>query len=412
MVFRKILFWTHLVAGLLAGLAIAVMCFTGTMLAFEKQLLAHVEREVRFAAAPPAGTPRLTLDDLARRVREAHPEPRATALVVSPEPLATVAFSLGREATVYANPFTGEILPPKSAGLRAFFRCMEDWHRWLALSGDHRALGKTINGLCNAAFLLLSLTGLYLWMPRQWSWRSVRAVAFFNGSLSGKARDFNWHNTIGLWSAPLLIVLTLTALPISFRWANALVYQLTGEAPPARPGPSATGTAAGPSGPPVALPPPPDDARPLSRDAQFAIVQKNFPSWQQITLRLASPGTREDSARAPHDRDRPRSSTRGEERRRSPQPSTFVVKLPDAWPRTANVTVTLNPFTGEILRREAFADLGPGQRARAWSRFLHTGEALGIAGQILAALATLAGCFLVYTGFALAWRRFFRRASP
>jgi uncharacterized iron-regulated membrane protein len=40
-------------------------------------------------------------------------------------------------------------------------------------------------------------------------------------------------------------------------------------------------------------------------------------------------------------------------------------------------------------------------------RFLHTGEALGWPGKLLAALASLGGAFLVWTGFALAWRRFF-----
>ena len=39
-------------------------------------------------------------------------------------------------------------------------------------------------------------------------------------------------------------------------------------------------------------------------------------------------------------------------------------------------------------------------------RGLHTGEALGFAGQTVAGLASLGGCFLVWTGFAMAWRRF------
>jgi sulfite reductase (NADPH) flavoprotein alpha-component len=41
-----------------------------------------------------------------------------------------------------------------------------------------------------------------------------------------------------------------------------------------------------------------------------------------------------------------------------------------------------------------------------WVRGLHTGEALGFAGQTIAGLASLGGCFLVWTGFAMAWRRF------
>jgi uncharacterized iron-regulated membrane protein len=38
-------------------------------------------------------------------------------------------------------------------------------------------------------------------------------------------------------------------------------------------------------------------------------------------------------------------------------------------------------------------------------RALHTGEAFGFAGQTVAGLASLGGCFLVVTGLAMAWRR-------
>ena len=52
MTFRKILFWLHLIAGLIAGVLIAVMCFTGTVLAFEKELVAYAERDARRIAMP------------------------------------------------------------------------------------------------------------------------------------------------------------------------------------------------------------------------------------------------------------------------------------------------------------------------------------------------------------------------
>lgn len=50
-----------------------------------------------------------------------------------------------------------------------------------------------------------------------------------------------------------------------------------------------------------------------------------------------------------------------------------------------------------------------GRRLRMYSRYLHTGELFGLPGQVVAALSTLAAILLVWTGFALAWRRFFKR---
>ena len=55
----------------------------------------------------------------------------------------------------------------------------------------------------------------------------------FNRKATGKARDFNWHNVIGVWSAVPLFIVVVSALPISFPWANALVYRAVGEEPPA-----------------------------------------------------------------------------------------------------------------------------------------------------------------------------------
>jgi len=402
--FRSILFWVHLVAGLIAGLSIAIMCFTGTVLAFEKQIVSWSERDARRVPIPAADQTRLPLDTLLERVRARQPDARPASIIVSADPRDAVAISLGRDNTVFVNPYTGAVQKPASTAVHDFMHVMVDWHRFLALSGDSRPTGKLINGICNLAFFVLAVTGLYLWMPRNMSWRSVRALALFNWKLRGKARDFNWHNVIGLWSAPVLIVLTLSAVPISFLWGNNLVYRLVGEEPPAR-GPAAA-TAA------PELPPPPPDARPLSREAQFAAVQQQFPHWQQITLRLAAPG-RGPGGPAPQNQGQPPRAERGERPARSAaaQPLTFLVKLPSTWPRTASTTVTLNPFTGEFLRTETFADLSTGRQIRSWTRFLHTGEALGLGGQLIAGLASLGGCFLVYTGFALAWRRFFPRKT-
>jgi uncharacterized iron-regulated membrane protein len=67
----------------------------------------------------------------------------------------------------------------------------------------------------------------------------------------------------------------------------------------------------------------------------------------------------------------------------------------------------LDPYTAAVLKRESYADSSSARKFRSWTRFLHTGEALGFTGKLLAGLASLGGVFLVYTGFALSWRRFF-----
>ena len=48
--FRKIVFWTHLAMGLIAGLSIAIMCFTGVLLAFEHEIVEWAEHSGEDAA--------------------------------------------------------------------------------------------------------------------------------------------------------------------------------------------------------------------------------------------------------------------------------------------------------------------------------------------------------------------------
>jgi hypothetical protein len=75
--------------------------------------------------------------------------------------------------------------------------------------------------------------------------------------------------------------------------------------------------------------------------------------------------------------------------------------------------LTVNRQTGEIERWEPFSSLDRGRRVRSWLRFVHTGEYYGMLGQTVAGLASAGGALLVYTGLALALRRFlaWRRRS-
>ena len=399
MAVRKIIFWIHLIAGVVAGIVILIMSATGVALAFEKEVIAWAERDVR-RIAPPEGAKQLPLDELLAKVREQQPGIRPSGITVQADPTISVLVNVGRTNSFYINPYTAEVQPQGAKRTRAFMQTMIEWHRYLGRPENHRPLGKAITGACNAAFCFLGLSGLYLWWPRQWTRAALRAITLFNWQLSGKARDWNWHNVIGLWSAPVLIVLTATAMPISYRWATDVIYKITRTEPPAQSGPPG-------AAPSVEVPAPPTGAKPLSQQALLAAVQKEIPQWSQITLRLGGGG----GPRGGSATNAPRTETRNGEGR-APQPATFAVKQSSGAPRFATAQLTLNPFTGEVLRSEKYSDYNTGRKMRSWTRFLHTGEALGPVGQFVAGLASLGGVFLVYTGFALAVRRFLRRNQP
>ncbi|GAB1489645.1 hypothetical protein MASR2M8_20980 [Opitutaceae bacterium] len=396
MTLRKSIFWLHLAAGLVAGVVILIMSVTGVALAYEKEIVAWAERDAQRVTVP-AGATRLPVEELIAKARAAQPDAQPASVIIKADPEAAVALSMGRAGAIYVDPYTGDVRKPEPTAWRPFMSAMVSWHRYIALSGDNRALGKAITGACNAAFLVLGITGLYLWWPRTWSKRALAAITTMKFDLRGKARDFNWHNSIGLWSAIPIIIMTATALPISYQWAGNFLNKLNG--PSATP---AAGSGPGAATPAVTVPPPPAGAQRLGYQTLLSSVQQQMPDWKQITLNLGGAGTgggRGGAATQPGS-----GSQSG-----GFQPVTFSVREASTWPRTATTTLNLNPFTGETLRREGYDDLPLGRQIRAWTRFLHTGEALGPIGQGIAGLGSLGGVVLVWTGFSLSWRRFFGR---
>ena len=412
MSFRRFIFWLHLTAGILAGVVIFIMTASGMVLAFEKELVAWAERDVRYVTVP-ANAPRLNLDDLLKKLREAHPGGgRPSTIALDSDPNAAVVVSFGRTNIFYINPCTGAVREQSASSVREIMQKLLEWHRFLGGNTERRALGKAVTGACNAAFLFLAVSGLYMWWPRQWTKAALRAGGLMNFKLRGKARDWNWHNAVGFWCAPVLIVLTATALPISYRWASDLIYKVTGSAAPAQGG--------GPGGvPAVEVPAAPADGRPLGMAAMFLAAQKEFPQWRQIFYRggAAGRGGRREGPRsssAANTNSSPSNPDAGENREhRGQQPITLAIVEKGQWPLFAATQLTLDPFTGAVLRKESFSDYNLGRQVRSWTRFLHTGEALGIAGKALASIASAGSVLLIWTGFALAWRRFFsRKANP
>jgi len=388
---RKIFFWLHLAIGVTAGLVIAIMAFTGTTLAFEKELVAWGERDVR-RVVPPADAARLPLSEILRRACEAAPESKLSGASISADPAAAVPVTFGRDDLYFVNPYTGEVRQPASRRIRDFLQFTESVHRQLALTNDSRKpLGRAVTGACSAAFLFLATSGLFLWWPRQWSTQRLKATAVVNFGLAGRARDFNWHNAIGFWAAPFLILTTLCALPMSYRWASNLLYTATGNTPPV----------SGANSPAIAVPTPPPDATPLSQDALLAAAQREFPDWWYISFRFGG-GSGSGSARS-------KAAADGSSERRGPQAVSVMVQTPDQYPSFASTMLLLDPYTGAVLKREPFAEQNAGRKLRTWARFIHTGEAAGWPGKVLATLTSLGAVILVWTGSALAWRRFCRK---
>jgi uncharacterized iron-regulated membrane protein len=395
---RSLLFWLHLSCGVVAGAVILIMSVTGVLLTYQRQITAWAD--TRGYQIEPASQ-RLSTDAIVAKVAESRPDLSPTAVVVRSEPTAPASLTIGAGRQLFVDPYTGAVLGEGNGqGVRAFFRVMVEWHRYVAASGASRPLGRAVTGASNLAFLFIVLSGLFLWWPRSWKWSTVRGITWFKGGLRGKARDFNWHNTIGFWSAIPLAIIVAGGVVISYPWATALVYRAYGEAPPAPAGAAARGGGPGGGGAGAGargggpgagrlgvdagaradrLHPARPQSDGVSLDTMIVAASTQMPEWKTISVALPA-------SNAPR--------------------VVLTLDSGDGGQPQKRATLTLDRRTGETVRWEPFSSQSSGRRARTWLRFAHTGEVYGLPGQTFAGLVTAGSTVLVWTGLALALRRF------
>jgi uncharacterized iron-regulated membrane protein len=223
-------------------------------------------------------------------------------------------------------------------------------------------------------------------------------MLFRSRYINGWTRDFNWHHVFSVWMLVPLLLIAFSGVVMSYPWANSMVFAAFGESVPQRGGPPGMPPGGAP-GPGAAAGERPRGERPSGAErpdtaagqpgasyaALLAVAQTRFTDWARITLPLDASG--------------PNLRVSAELRSNAfPAPrQTLTLARADA------AVVELSP-----LPQPGVSTQSPAQRARTWLRFVHTGEQYGITGQTLALLASLAACFLVYTGLALAWRRLIR----
>lgn len=384
-ILRTVLFWSHLTAGVAAGAVILVMSLTGAVLALKPQILNWIERDVKYVAVQ--DQPKLSPQALLMAVKNARPDRRPASVTMNRDPETAATVNLGTAGNVYVDPYTGTILGSGSDRANRFFQSMTTWHRYMGATGESRPLGKSATGAGNLAFLVLAVTGLYIWWPRQLMLRHLWSNAWFRRTATGRARDFNWHNVIGFWCLPAIAIMTASGAVISYPWASSLVYRISGSPVPAVAG-RGVGAAGGEAANVSREGGSPGQGRgdvaasasvmPARLDEMWARAERQVPTWSLISMRLPS---RDGGAMS------------------------FTITDGARWNPFARSTLTLESASTELVTWQPYDASSRGQKARGWLRFAHTGELGGLPGQIVAGVGCLGGVMLTYTGLSLAFRR-------
>lgn len=363
---RKIVFWSHLVAGVAAGSVILFLAITGVLLTYEVQITRWAERGFDIATADTGADTGPGADQLARIALD-QTGGQASALVFERNARAPVVAVAGADK-VFLDPRDGAVLGQGPTATQAFFETVTHLHRWLSFSGRSET-GAAVTGAANLVFGFLLISGIWLWLPRVWKWGMLKTrILLRAGYPNAKARDFAWHHVFAFWAAVPLCLVISSGVVIAYPWASNLVFAAYGEQAPARLRPQ------GEAG-----------AGPLAVSQQGGLqqvlerAQGQDPDWTRITLTL------------------PKGAVAGDVR--------AMVDTGTGKQLARQETVVVSQDTGEVLAVSGLADRSPATRARMWFRFVHTGEVYGLVGQTIAGLASLAAIMMVYTGLALSYRR-------
>lgn len=379
---RRLLFWSHLIVASVFGLFIAFMAGTGCILSFQRLSFDWAERGVR--ALPGTAAHALPVEDLVRRAQMAEHTP-PPSITISSDPFSPVVFHTGRFTVLYMDPYNGAVLGHGAVGVRNFFATVEGLHRWFGAYGRLRDPARSAKAAINLGLLFLLLSGLVLWLPKKFTRKHLRPIVWPKRGLKGRAKNWNWHNSAGMWFALPLSIIVLTGVVLSYDWANNLLFRATGNHP-SRPDHKFNSSGA---------------TRVLRGSTPWqpliARAQMQVPGWRTITMDVP-----DDPHVAP-----------------AAAVVSFTIDLGNDGQVNKQSRLVLRQATGEVVEWAPFASENLGRRLRDLARWTHTGESAGIAGQFVALLTSLGALLLVWTGFSLALHRLFawrtrrkRAASP
>lgn len=218
--FKKWIGKLHLWLGLVSGALVVFLGITGCILAFEKEIRnltepwQFVEKQSR-PYLPPSQLKAIAAPYLGGK----------PVLGLEYAGLDKVAYAAYFDTIAYSivamNPYTGEVLKVKDM-TKDFFRIVLDGHFYLWL--PHH-IGRPIVSSATLVFLIMMISGIILWWPKNKAARKQR----FSIKWNAKWRRVNYdlHNVLGFYMSWIGIFLAITGLVWGFDWFADATYWAT-----------------------------------------------------------------------------------------------------------------------------------------------------------------------------------------
>ena len=384
--FRKIHLWLSVPFGIL----ITLICFSGAMLVYEKEITEWCRPDLYFVQTVKEVP--LPMEELMEAVAATLPEGTSiTGVTISPDAQRAYQVSLSqpRRASLYVDQYTGEV---KGGNVRLpFFDAMFRLHRWLMGSAQSASggmsVGKFLVGLSTLLLVIILLTGILMWLTNR---RKPLTKSLTISFTKGWPRF--WHDLHvagGIYATILLLAMSLTGLTWSFGWYRTGFYSLFGVEASSEGGHGHGGGSQGGQGENSRR----DRARGEGRQGRGGHRSHHSPyaHWQEVyeTLADSHPGYRQITLGA----------------------GTASVVPKGRNSLRAGDTFTFDTRSGKLIDSKSYADQPRSTKLHGWIYTWHVGSWGGSITRLLTFLSALIGATLPLTGYYLWIRRIFPLSS-
>lgn len=198
----------HVIAGLVCLPFIAILCITGSIYLFKSNVNNYLYHDARFVSAPENATPRLYSDQLnSVKALSDHRIMSVTLPSSSEQATAFRRHAKGHSQNmVYVNPYTNQV-----SGIyqqeQTFMYTARKLHGELLLGRP----GSLFVELVASWFIVLALTGIYIW----WPVKRFSLKGFFVVRRTQGRRTFwrDMHSVLAFWMSLLMLVILAGGMP-------------------------------------------------------------------------------------------------------------------------------------------------------------------------------------------------------
>ena len=384
--FRKIHLWLSVPFGIL----ISLICFSGAMLVYEKEITEWCRPDLYFVQTVKEAP--LPMEELMEAVAATLPEGTSiTGVTISPDAQRAYQVSLSqpRRASLYVDQYTGEV---KGGNVRLpFFDAMFRLHRWLMGSAQSASggmsVGKFLVGLSTLLLVIILLTGILMWLTNR---RKPLTKSITISFTKGWPRF--WHDLHvagGIYATVLLLAMSLTGLTWSFGWYRTGFYSLFGVEASSEGGHGHGGGSQGGQGENSRR----DRARGEGHQGRGGHRSHHSPyaHWQEVyeTLADSHPGYRQITLGA----------------------GTASVVPKGRNSLRAGDTFTFDTRSGKLTDSKPYVDQPRSTKLHGWIYTWHVGSWGGSITRLLTFFSSLIGATLPLTGYYLWIRRLLRKKT-